>query len=216
MKVSFTHEQTIFNVQMKDNGVEIPIPGFRPFKPDTDINTQFGKHTDTYIGSWVQQNGSPHKFRFHLYYQLNEVEGDRTSLKSDNYFDFEVPSPATNILIGNGVNDARFSHRSKIKTHNWMNITGAPGLAGSHLTEVWYKIDGPGADDKYGNAGIFARVAVPISYELPSHRSFVFVSDHTNFVPVKPFPSFRSVGSDFVESSALEDFPEIMAVVGKT
>lgn len=176
---------------------------------DQDINSQRGRFTEYSIDAWVQTNGEPHKFRFVVDYRVNEIANNHTQLHAIASHDFEIPTVTMNANIGRaGAMNAHFYHRSKGKLHTWSNITGAPGLRGSYLSEVWRKLDGPGKDTE-GNAALWARVKIPVEYDIPDNKPFHLVIDGKNYTPYEL--TKRSVwdGDDFVEKVAHPFDPEL-------
>lgn len=161
--------QHAFNLFNTSPGYEFLGAGV--FYGDGDVNTKSGRYTDVSIDAWVQQGAAANKFVFVLDYRVHEDSADYTKLQIRETHEFEVPSLAANVNIGRaGAMNAHYLSRVKGKSHNWINITGAPGLSGSYLSECWRKIDGPGDDVKNRNVGILARVVIPIEYDLPLSR----------------------------------------------
>jgi hypothetical protein len=145
--------------------------GYGHWLGDNDINTQPGRKTRYSIAAWCATTEKENEFDFFLDYRVHELTPDLSALRIYERRRFSVPPGVTNLNIGQaGTMNANLDVTISGKHHEWSNISGAPGLAGSYLTKVWRRLDGPGDDVKNRNMGIMAHVVIPIEYDVPAYR----------------------------------------------
>jgi hypothetical protein len=179
--------------------------GIGQYGGDGEVNTQPSRSTDVSIDAWVMAHAQHNSFALYLDYRVHELAGDRSRVQIYETRGFQLPNEAYDLNIGSyGRMNAHFYSRIKGKKHNWMEVTGTGGLAGSYLKRAWIKIDGPGNDIEKRNIAIKVEVEIPIEYSIPYRW---------RMRPIGFDTSQRFDGTKFVKSVSPADDPELTKLI---